>query len=177
MKRAERPPPGGVRAARRLLPRVLLLAQGLLLVQGCADTAPPRPEIPVAERPGRAGGGFDDPRRNPAVTRLLNEARAFVRRDDNVAALTQLERAARIAPGDSLIWHEMATVRYRRGERRQSLILARKSISLAVDDPVLQLENWKLIRTISEEEMDYDGTGQAMRAIERLEAEIRRPPD
>ncbi|MDZ7621191.1 MAG: tetratricopeptide repeat protein [Candidatus Competibacteraceae bacterium] len=99
---------------------------------------PPRPpaDLPPAEIT-REG--------NQAVAALLDSADRHVKNNQLSEAGAALERALRIEPRNSGIWHDLAQIRLHQGEYQQAESLASKSNNLAGGNRTLQARNWRLI--------------------------------
>ena len=106
-----------------------------LLLAACAGL-PTEPEevaapLPVSE--------------NTAVIALVDNARMSLTSGKSETAGAALERALRIEPRNSRVWHELARLRLSEGEYRQAEALAAKSNTWAGDDKRLRALNWRVI--------------------------------
>lgn len=86
-----------------------------------------------------------EPSNNTAVAALLKESRdEYVQqRYEQAAAL--LERALRIEPRNSILWHDLAGVRLEQEEWRKAMSLAARSNEFASDNKWLRIRNWTII--------------------------------
>jgi len=82
---------------------------------------------------------------NPAIIALLGRARFDTVAGDREAAGVSLERALRIEPRNTWLWHELAKLRLAQGQYVQAISLAHKSISFSGRDRHLQALNWRVI--------------------------------
>lgn len=82
---------------------------------------------------------------NNAVAGLLKESRDEYaqKRYEQSAAL--LERALRIEPRNSILWHNLAGVRLDQEEWRKAMSLAARSNEFAGDNKWLRIRNWTII--------------------------------
>ena len=80
-----------------------------------------------------------------AVSALLKESRDEYaqKRYEQSAAL--LERALRIDPRNSILWHDLAGVRLEQEEWRKAMSLAARSNEFAGDNKWLRIRNWTII--------------------------------
>ncbi len=83
---------------------------------------------------------------SPAVRSLLSQAKTSLLAGRHAAAISKLERALRIEPGNPAIWHQLARAHYQEGKDAQSISMARKSNSYAADGSTLEKKNWQLIK-------------------------------
>ena len=113
---------------RRLTPDVAALFVIAALVAGCAS---PTPQV----------GSMSD---NQAVTALVEEARSSRAEMRFGRAAAQLERALRIEPANSVLWHELAWVYMDQGSPDQAIQFATKSNTLTRDND-MESANWGLI--------------------------------
>lgn len=82
---------------------------------------------------------------NPAIIALLNRARFDTVAGEREAAGVSLERALRIEPRNTWLWHELAKVRLAQGQYVQAIALAHKSISFSGRERHLQALSWRVI--------------------------------
>lgn len=152
-----------------MIKRVLILLS-LVALAGCAvleepDGEPAREPSPEAEErapePGEGPG-------HEAVKRLMAEAREASGEGDHERAGAQLERALRIAPGNAVLWHNLAIVRYRQDAFDQAEQLAQRSLSYISDDAELQRRNWEIIAVSRHMRGDDDGAEAARSRAEGL---------
>ncbi|MES1944243.1 TPR repeat-containing protein [Salinisphaera sp. PC39] len=142
-----------------------------LLLAGCAQrpVAPPPPDrdAPDAEAPApRPLPDADEPRDEPAPSsgeqappppRTAADASgpavlALLGRADEQAAAGELdlaaatvERALNVEPRNPFLYQRLAALRLAQDQPGQTEALARKSNSLAGDNPYVQARNWELI--------------------------------
>lgn len=76
--------------------------------------------------------------RPPAVTALLERARARRAAGQNDQAAVDLERALRIDPRDAEIWLELAGVNYEQGDYESAAQFAEKALRFAGEDASLR---------------------------------------
>ena len=132
-----------------------------LALAGCAgpQPRPGAPLPPVEDRqvtpPGAAapsgGEAYPPPARSVAggsgaVLALLEQARGAEAGGDLDRAANLVERALRIEPENPWLWYRLAHVRLAQGKPQAALELARKALSLAVDDEMLRERIRRLIR-------------------------------
>lgn len=140
-----------------------------LLLAGCAQrpvAPPPDRGEPAAEAPApRAGPDAGEPAAEPAPAPPEKEAPprtaaeasgpaviALLGRADEQAAAGKLdlaaatvERALNLEPRNPFLYHRLAALRLAQDQPGQTEALARKSNSLAGDNPYVQARNWELI--------------------------------
>ena len=115
--------------------RATASAIALGLLAGCT-MLPPVPATGGGAPPPATSSGGDTGSAAPtspsetllAASRTARAAGAYP------AAAAALERALRIAPGDPLLWIELAELRLLEGDREQAAALAQKALSLAAHD-------------------------------------------
>ncbi|MDN5862614.1 MAG: hypothetical protein L0H19_04110 [Salinisphaera sp.] len=105
------------------------------------EIPPPQPERPTEPAPPRTLAQAS----GPAVVALLGKARTRGSAGDYGHASALVERALDLEPRNAFIYHRLASIRIEQGKPQQAEALARKSNSLAVDNPYLQTQNWSLI--------------------------------
>ena len=81
----------------------------------------------------------------PAVVALLTEAEGHARAGRGEQASASLERALHIDPGNALLWHRLAVIRWQQGQWNQAVALAGKSNALSGGSYKLQSANWEII--------------------------------
>lgn len=113
-------------------------------------------------------GGTAAAPESPAVVALLDTAQLDMDNGRPESAAATLERALRLEPKNSLLWHRLALIRQQQQQWRQVMSLAQKSNSLATGDRYLQLQNWRLIALAREHLNDAKGVEQARGMIEKL---------
>lgn len=162
---------------QRLLP---LLA--LLVLAGCAtqrtDFPPPespQPSQPPAserepsrrDRPARAPRETMPPRSaqeasSPAVLSLLGRADTLARNGNMDMAAATLERALDLEPRNPFIYQRLASVKLAQGQTGQAEAMARKSNSVAGDNPFVRADNWQLIAEARRASGDRSGANEAV---------------
>ena len=98
---------------------------------------------------------------NPAVVALLDSAYQQRSQGKYDIAASKLERAVRIAPKDSRIWHELANIRYQQQKFELAISLAKKSNVLAGKNRNIQKSNWILISKCYERLGDSEAARKA----------------
>ena len=96
-------------------------------------------ETEVLAEPGRIS-------ENPAVLALLDDTDLRLSQGNAEGAVSSVERALRLEPKNPWLWHRLAVLRLRQGQRRQAVALAEKSNSLSVRHPELRKANAELIK-------------------------------
>lgn len=166
--------------------RVLALV-AVLILAGCATqrTSFPPPEGPASSetpRPERPQPPEPSPQKpkpkpekmpprtaaeasSPAVMSLMNTADTLARNGNMDRAAATLERALSIEPRNPFIYSRLASVKLAEGETDQAESMARKSNSVAGDNPFIRADNWRLIaearRTGGDRSGANDATGRA----------------
>jgi Tfp pilus assembly protein PilF len=113
-------------------------------VTGCAALPEPAP-APEPAPEGPPPAVVAPHKENIAIAGLMDTARADAAAGNLTAAAASLERALRIEPRNPRLWHELARVRLRQGEREQAANLAQRSNSWAGSDAALRAANDQLI--------------------------------
>jgi hypothetical protein len=99
-----------------------------------APTAPPVTQPPPDAAPKKSHSG--------AVESLLKQAKEQYDQNETEQAAALLERALRIEPRNSILWHNLAGVRLRQEDWQRAANLAAKSNTLAGDNKWLRVRNW-----------------------------------
>ncbi|MGH8746797.1 MAG: tetratricopeptide repeat protein, partial [Burkholderiales bacterium] len=107
------------------------------------------------------------PAANPAVERLMANARADEAASRLGSAEATLERALRIAPRDARLWQQLARIRLQQGQYQQAESLAARSNTWAGGDNALRAENWNLIAQARDALGDSAGARDAQQNAER----------
>ena len=81
----------------------------------------------------------------PAVLALIKRADQRMQAGEADSAAAALERALDIEPRNPFIYQRLAAVRLEQGQPGQAEALARKSNSLAGDNPLVKGNNWRII--------------------------------
>ena len=105
---------------------------------------------------------------NPAIMELLNDANRHSAEGRHDSAAAALERALKIEPNDAALWHRLARTRLDQGRVDLAEALAAKSNSLAVGDPNLQAQNWRVIAKARRKQGDVSGVEEALSRAARL---------
>lgn len=90
------------------------------------------------------------PADSPAVVELLGIARTAMKDSRWIDAAQSLERAIRIEPHNSTLWHELAQVRFAQGNYEQAMQLANRSNALLDSRSGLRTKNDELIKASRE---------------------------
>jgi tetratricopeptide (TPR) repeat protein len=123
---------------------------------------------PLASREPAAEAPAASPALPPAARSLAAQAERASQVGDHEAAAAHLERALRIAPSHSVLWQNLAVVRYRQGDYDKVEGLALKSNALASGDNALRRENWRLIAEVRRLRGDHRGAEAAREQTRRL---------
>jgi len=101
---------------------------------------PAPPPVPPASQPTPDVA----PKRphSDAVETLLKQAKEQFDQHETEQAAALLERALRIEPRNSILWHNLAGVRLRQEDWQRAANLAAKSNTLAGDNKWLRVRNW-----------------------------------
>lgn len=157
----------------------------VLVLAGCATTqrtsfpppegpAPPetprpeRPERPQPPEPSKPSEPEEMPPRSaqqassPAVLSLLNTADTLARNGNMDRAASVLERALSIEPRNPFIYQRLASVKLAEGKNDQAEAMARKSNSVAGDNPFVRADNWQLIAQARRSGGDRGGASDAI---------------
>lgn len=116
-----------------------------------------RPPVPQSPPPPRTAGQVS----GPAVMALMSRAGERVESGDLDSAAATLERALDLEPRNPFIYQRLSAVRLEQGQASQSETLARKSNSLAGDNPYIKADNWRIIAQARSIQGDSVGTSSA----------------
>jgi len=105
-----------------------------------------------------------------AINVLLDEADVLMQRQAYDAAADKIERVLRIRPDYAAAWSRLSWLALQTDDPRRSVLMARRSNSLAQADPELQSLNWSFIRAASGVLNDEDSYFRANQKIESLKA-------
>ncbi len=86
-----------------------------------------------------------DSRTGDAVKALLVDARGAASSGNIPRAEALLERALRIEPRNSVLWHYMAKMKLHQGQYTKAIGMAAKSNSMVQNDKSLRADNWRII--------------------------------
>lgn len=169
---------------------LLILFSAVCLLAGCAGrSAPPQQKpVTVGYETGSVNRGssaprqnyrFDSPRKieegsSAAVVTLWRQYQLEADADKTQRATATLERALRIEPRNPFLWQQLAKIKLDQEQPRQAVAMARKSNSLAVGNPYVQLGNWRIIHEAKDQLDDDSGADFAEERIEFLEEAIAR---
>ncbi|THB73918.1 MAG: hypothetical protein D6B28_02935 [Gammaproteobacteria bacterium] len=84
-------------------------------------------------------------RGSKAVIELMKKAQAQSNAGDNNAAATTIERALRIEPNNPALWHNFALIKYRQGDCKSAINMAKKSNRHAAKGHELIQKNSQII--------------------------------
>lgn len=115
-----------------------------------------RKEEPPVENKGKA----IDSHKETVIASLINDAKQYSIQGKTEHAVAIIERALRIEPKNSLLWHQLAVLRMQQQQWQQAISMARKSNALAGENKRLKSDNWALIATA------YDALGNKDKAKE-----------
>lgn len=87
----------------------------------------------------------DSVRGSKAVVELMRKAEAQSRSGDNIAAAATIERALRIEPKNPALWHNLALVKYKLGDCRSAINMAKKSSAYSAKGHALKDKNSQII--------------------------------
>lgn len=110
-----------------------------------AEQSAPKKRYEPVQKPKAEKPKVKKSKPNPAVRRLLEEAKALSAQGNQRDAADRLERALRIEPNNPTLWHNLAIVKYRANIYGQAIVFAEKSLQLAGNDNALKYVNYKLI--------------------------------
>lgn len=88
-------------------------------------------------------------------------------------ASASIERALNIEPRNPFLYQRLAELRLQQGLPQQAVALARKSNSLARNNPYLRAENWALISHALQIQSQFDRADSAARKAKRLRKRIQ----
>ncbi len=91
-----------------------------------------------------------------AVESLLKQAKDQFDQGETEQAAALLERALRIEPRNSILWHNLAGVRLKQEDWQRAANLAAKSNTLAGDNKWLRVRNWVITAKACEGMGDKD---------------------
>ncbi|MES1940641.1 TPR repeat-containing protein [Salinisphaera sp. T5B8] len=163
--------------------RIAVLALAVVLA-GCATTQrtsfpPPQgPAGPSTPTPQRPSGPEREPvapakpqvmpprsaqeASSPAVLSLLGRADTLARNGNMDMAAATLERALDLEPRNPFVYQRLAAVKLAQGQGAQAEAMARKSNSVAGDNPFVRADNWRLIAEARRADGDRSGADEAI---------------
>lgn len=148
---------------------IFLSAAILLVLAGCA--APGAPAPATGEDDGApASAPAERAPDAPAVAALQDQAEAASAEGDHDRAAALLERALRIEPRHSGLWHNLAVVQYRKGDYAQAENMAQRSLQHVRGDRQLERRNWELIAVSRELAGDAAGAREARGRLATMKA-------
>ena len=104
-----------------------------------------------------------------AVLALIKKARANAIAGDIDTAMIRLERAVRIEPSNSTVWHYMAKLFLQKENYKQAAGYAAKSINLAANNKPLIIDNWRIIAHARYRLGNTKGAHSAQEKINKLQ--------
>lgn len=96
-----------------------------------------------------------------AVMSLLDNADQLIKAKKLDAAASTLERALNLDPRNPFIYQRLAALRLAQKEYEQAEQMARKSNSVAADNPFVKQDNWQLIAKARQANQDGSGAQAA----------------
>lgn len=131
--------------------------------------SPPRteePEEPPEQPPVRPPPQEMPPRNaseasSPAVMSLLGRSETLARNGRMDMAAATLERALDLEPRNAFVYQRLASVRLAQGQASQAETMARKSNSVAGNNPFVRAGNWQLIAEARRNAGDNGGAEKA----------------
>lgn len=96
-----------------------------------------------------------------AVMSLLDNADQLIKAEKMDAAASILERALNLDPRNPFIYQRLAALRLAQKEYEQAEQMARKSNSVAADNPFVKQDNWQLIAKARQAANDGSGAQEA----------------
>ncbi|WP_353221831.1 tetratricopeptide repeat protein [Salinisphaera sp. C84B14] len=99
---------------------------------------------------------------SPAVLSLLGRADTLARNGNMDMAAATLERALDLEPRNAFVYQRLAAVKLAQGQGGQAEAMARKSNSVAGDNPFVRADNWRLIAEARRADGDRSGADEAM---------------
>jgi len=106
---------------------------------------------------------------SPAVLALIKKARINALNGELDKAMLRLERAVRIEPANSTVWHYMAKLFLQQENYKQAAGYAAKSTSLAKGNKDLIIDNWRVIAHARYRMGNTKGAQQAQDIINKLQ--------
>lgn len=135
-----------------------------LVLSGCAGvTTEPgtAPGAPVVE--GSVQAGSSQGAESPAVVALLDQAENLRAGGQLERSVSTVERALRIEPRNPRLWYRLAELRLAMNMPQRAEQLAMKSKALAVANPALVEQSWRLIAQARYQRGDTEGASAALR--------------
>lgn len=137
--------------------------------EGPASPQPPAPERQPRPEPSTPSTGAPQempPRSaqeasSPAVLSLLGRADTLARNGNMDMAAATLERALDLEPRNPFVYQRLASVKLAQGQTGQAEAMARKSNSVAGDNPFVRADNWHLIAEARRTGGDRSGASEA----------------
>lgn len=90
------------------------------------------------------------PQQNTTTSSLQRNAEISLQQRDYSQAEILLERAVRIDPTNSWLWHDLGRVKFAKGDFPQTIPFCMKSIHLTQDRSLL-ISNWQLIEKANQQ--------------------------
>ncbi|MBK8960953.1 MAG: tetratricopeptide repeat protein [Proteobacteria bacterium] len=124
---------------------------------GGAATPPAEASTP------EAGGAPPAPALSPAVQSLVNAANDAAAEQNWDRAQAALERAVKLAPSKSSLWHQLAYTHLKSGDLERAREVVQRALSLAANDGHENVAAWRLLGDIEQARGDT-GAAQMARA-------------
>jgi len=118
---------------------------------------PPSVRQPPEEMPPRSAAEAS----SPAVMSLLGRSETLARSGRMGMAAATLERALDLEPRNAFVYQRLASVRLAQGQASQAEAMARKSNSVAGNNPFVRADNWGLIAEARRTAGDNGGAEEA----------------
>ena len=144
---------------------IIVLTAGLSACGSYLKTADDKPD---------AEGDFSqqiqpDNTTSSAVLALIKKARANAINGEFDKAISGLERALRIEPANSTVWHYMAKLFLQQENYKQAAGYAAKSTSLSRSNKKLIIDNWRIIAHARYRLGNIKGAKKAQATINKLQ--------
>ena len=155
----------------------------VLVLAGCATSqrtsfpppeGPASPQSPAPERPQSQPGdqvGTPAPQTmpartaaeasSPAVLSLMGRADTLARNGNMDMSAATLERALDLEPRNPFVYQRLASVKLAQGQTGQAEAMARKSNSVAGNNPFVRADNWQIIAEARRTGGDRSGADEA----------------
>lgn len=166
------------------LPLILISAIALFM-HGCAthpakQSEPQKPKLTVTETQAPQIRAYRAAEKHAVVVAkpnrsviLLTERATTQQLNGNLQGATKtLQRAIRIAPKNASVWHQLAKVRFAQNHYQQAEQLAIKSNTLAQQNPLLKIKNWRLIAQIYQAHNKPRRAAWAIQQAKRLQSAL-----
>jgi len=104
-----------------------------------------------------------------AIRTLMRHSRRQVSAGNFSKGAVYLERALKITPENSILWSNLAEIRFKQNQFESAESLALKSNSYSNNDRDLLLRNWKVIAEARSLRGDSDGANQAAAQVDKYQ--------